>query len=264
MLPMSPHGSIHCPSLTAREREAQTSCPLRSFAFQFTCSENRGNRDLWAEPHSQQQRDPGPGPAEIKNRLIPGGTLMWFFKRSSLAIAHRPIIRSRVVGCFFSGIDKIAEDKIARWLKEGGEENLRRHRGKLQSDPHQHIARTLNLQEDYVHSKILADNKILPKSIELRLQLDKQWEELKADLQSSWNEAEKPELQSFLKDPVCLKFQDRMAALDQLAKRINNAIIEDSMRFHGRSPVRHAKGYKFEERVSEALELLLKSKGNSN
>ena len=191
-------------------------------------------------------------------------TMMCFVKRSYLAIPHHPIICSRVGGCFFSGIDKIAEDKIARWLKEGGEESLRQHRGKLQSDPHQHIARSLNLQEDYVHSKILADNKILPKSIELRLQLDTRWEELKADLQRTWEEAEKPELQSFLKDPMCLKFQDRMAALHQLAKRVNNAITEDSMLFRGRSPVRHAKGYNFEERVAEALELLLKPNRNNS
>lgn len=180
----------------------------------------------------------------------------WRFSISILDSFHHPNAArsSRLAVCRFSGIDKIAEDKIQRWLKEGGAQEIRRHQGKLSSDPHQHVARSLNLHDDYLHSKILADNKILPKSIELRQRLDKDWEVLRADIRRAWSRMDQPSLPDFLKDPSCLVFQERMNELHQLSKRVNSAIISDSMLFRGgRSPVRHARGYKFEERVAEVL-----------
>jgi hypothetical protein len=154
-----------------------------------------------------------------------------------------------------SAVDKIAEDKILRWLKEGGESDLRRHRGPLASDPHLHAARAGGVYDDYVHSKILADNKILPRSIELRQRLDKGWELLRVEIQRRWKSAGRPEIGVFLeRNEMCQSLRDQMEELDLLARSVNSAIIDDSIRFGGRSPVRHAKRFFFEDRVAEALE----------
>jgi hypothetical protein len=159
------------------------------------------------------------------------------------------------IRCLCSGIDKIAEDKIARWLKEGGASDLPHHRGPLASDPHLHAARITNLYDEYVHSKILADNRILPKSIELRKRLDKGWEDLRLEIQRRWTSAGRPEIAAFLeREDLCQSLRGRMHELDLLAKAVNGAVIEDSMRFGGRSPVRHARRFVFEDRVAEALQ----------
>jgi hypothetical protein len=160
---------------------------------------------------------------------------------------------SLVVRRSCSGIDKIAEDKILRWLKEGGEKELQRHRGRLKSDPHMQAARSMNVLDDYMHSKILADNRILPKSLELRLKLDKVWEKLKGEIWLNWKSAGEPDIKEFMRTDQVQPIRHRMEDLDALAKRVNNAIIEDSLLFRGRSPVRHAKGFILEDRIAEAL-----------
>jgi hypothetical protein len=153
----------------------------------------------------------------------------------------------------YSGIDKVAEDKIVRWLREGGEKDLQKHRSRLKSDPHMQAARSMNVLDDYMNSKILADNRILPKSIELRLKLDKEWAKLKDEIRLAWKSAGEPDITEFMLTNDIQPFQNRMKDLDALAKQVNNAIIEDSMLFRGRSPVRHAKGFILEDRVAEAL-----------
>jgi len=168
--------------------------------------------------------------------------------------------------CLLGAVDKIAERKIARWLQEGGDKELPAGK-RLSTDRHQHLSRSLGVYDDYIHSKILSDNNILPKSLELRLQLDKQWDILKRDIQAAYNQtslsssfsSQQPlSIEMFCKQSVCEPFHARMEALNKLAQRVNAAIIEDSMRFHGqRSPVRHAKPYFWDERVREALQPLL-------
>jgi hypothetical protein len=45
-----------------------------------------------------------------------------------------------------------------------------------------------------------------------------------------------------------------MTKLNAMAKRVNEAITDDSMRFNGRPPVPHARPYKLEESVKEAID----------
>ena len=49
------------------------------------------------------------------------------------------------------------------------------------------------------------------------------------------------------------QFGDEMDRLDRLAKSLNDAIISDSMRFNGKSPVKHARRFRFDDRLREAL-----------
>ena len=49
------------------------------------------------------------------------------------------------------------------------------------------------------------------------------------------------------------EYREAMAKLDEMAKRVNAAILEDSMRFNGRSPVAHARRYRLEERLKDAI-----------
>jgi hypothetical protein len=61
-------------------------------------------------------------------------------------------------------------------------------------------------------------------------------------------------IDDFIKSPdVRDKFEAAVKQLDLLAKKVNEAIISDSMRFNGRSPVQHARRFHFEERLREAL-----------
>lgn len=48
-------------------------------------------------------------------------------------------------------------------------------------------------------------------------------------------------------------FGEEINRLDKMARSLNDAIISDSMRFNGRSPVRHARRFKLEERLKEAI-----------
>jgi hypothetical protein len=85
------------------------------------------------------------------------------------------------------------------------------------------------------------------------LKLDKEWAKLKDEIRLVWKSAGEPDITEFMLTNDIQPFQNRMKDLDALAKQVNNAIIEDSMLFRGRSPVRHAKGFILEDRVAEAL-----------
>ena len=50
------------------------------------------------------------------------------------------------------------------------------------------------------------------------------------------------------------KYGKEIEKLDKMAKRVNSAILDDSMRFNGRAPVAHAKRFHLEERLTEAIE----------
>lgn len=179
---------------------------------------------------------------------------LWQF---STSVSPRMIVRS-----FVGGIDKIAEDKIARWLWEGGTLSSSKKGKPLPSDSHGHLSRSLGIFHDYVHSKILADNNIKPKSIELRLQLDQQWEHLQRQIQTAYQNSHVKSIQEFLNHESCQKFRPQLEQLNEMAQKVNSAIIEDSMQFNGRSPVRHAKKLEYEQRIQEAL--LQEIPGNIN
>lgn len=156
------------------------------------------------------------------------------------------------------GIDKVAENKIAEWLHNRGDESISAQKGKkLPSDRHKDLSRTLGVHHDYVHSKILADNNIKPESVERRLALDAAWKKLKEEIHAEYHDMDS-NTQTSVNDFVALqstrdRFEEEMKRLDQMAKRVNDSIISDSMRFNGRSPVRHAKRFNFEERIREAI-----------
>lgn len=164
----------------------------------------------------------------------------------------------------YMGIDKVAENKIAEWLHNRGDESIgSTKKGKeISSDRHRDLSRTLGVHNDYVHSKILADNNIKPESLERRLALDAAWEKLKGKIQLAYYQRKKNHDNTNTKitvDEFVLskstrdQFEDEIMKLDKLAKKVNDSIISDSMRFNGRSPVRHARRYSFEERVREAI-----------
>jgi len=79
-----------------------------------------------------------------------------------------------IVRTLASAIDKVAENQIAAWLRNKGDENLP-HGKKLTHDVHKAPAQSLGLENDHVHSKILADNNIRPESVQRRLDLDAAW-----------------------------------------------------------------------------------------
>jgi hypothetical protein len=186
----------------------------------------------------------------------------------------------------------VAENRINEWLRNGGDKNLSSDKEglKLQrSDDcrrHKTLTDSLGFSDDYVHSKILADNNIKPESIERRLALDRQWSKLQEEIRTTFyhhhhhhhhllsaatctNETEThmptsmpmpipiPMLMlidEFIKSPDARdKFEAAIKQLDLFAKKVNEAIISDSMRFNGRSPVQHARRFHFEEKLREAL-----------
>jgi len=158
----------------------------------------------------------------------------------------------------YNAIDKVAENKIAEWLHSKGDESIgsSKKNKKLTYDRHKDASRTLGVYHDYVHSKILADNNIKPESVERRQALDSAWEKLKREIRLSYlsqgNVAQvtPDEFVQSTKD----QYEDEMKRLDNMAKKVNDSIISDSMRFNGRSPVKYARRFSFEERVREAIE----------
>lgn len=151
-----------------------------------------------------------------------------------------------------SGVEDAAEAKIARWLKEGGADNLK---GKAYvPDRHKDAATALGKGMDYQHTKILADNNFLPQSVELRKELDTKWETLRQEIRESHSVVGRPSIQEFVHSPACEGYRQKIASLDAMAKKVNEAIISDSLRFNGLSPVKHAKRFEFKARVEEALE----------
>jgi hypothetical protein len=151
-----------------------------------------------------------------------------------------------------SGIDTIAENKIAEWLHNKGDQGLKK-KGMLPTDRHQHLSRTLGVQDDYIHSKILADNNIKPLSVQRRIELDSAWEKVKMDVRHEYEKSQLA-IDEFIEASTTKdRFQKDIDRLDRMAKACNDAIISDSMRFNGRSPVRHARRFTFEERLREAI-----------
>ncbi|KAG7349527.1 hypothetical protein IV203_012124 [Nitzschia inconspicua] len=152
-----------------------------------------------------------------------------------------------------SAIDKLAENQIAEWLRNKGDQALP-HGKKLTHDVHKAPAHSLGLQNDYVHSKILADNNIRPDSVQRRIDLDKSWHQC-ADMIREQFSKSGLSADDFISSSVMQEgFRDNFDKLNAMAKRVNDAIIDDSMRFGGRSPVRHARSFRWEERAREAIE----------
>lgn len=154
------------------------------------------------------------------------------------------------------GIDKVAENKIAEWLRSRGDEDAgSAGKGRrLPPDRHGELSRTLGVHRDYVHSKILADNNIRPESVERRLELDAAWEGLRGEMRRFYADGGYESIDEFAASRATRdRFEGEVQRLDKMARKVNDAIISDSLRFNGRSPVRHARRFRFEERVREAI-----------
>lgn len=166
---------------------------------------------------------------------------------------------------FASGADTMAENKIAEWLRKGGADNLKGKGEKLKIDLHQSIAHSMGLKNDYTHSKILKDNNFIPESIQRRSMLDESWSNLKGEIQTDYQRSSLT-VEEYTKQ--CRlghnKFRQRIEDLDKLAKKVNDAIISDSLRFNGRAPVKHARRFKLDERIKEGILDNLLSSGSQN
>ena len=150
---------------------------------------------------------------------------------------------------------QIAENQIAAWLQQGGAKNLPKGK-KLQGDRHQQVASALGVGNDYTHSKILSDNNIKPESIERRLEMDRQWEDLQQAIRQDFDKQRSSfaSISEYASSSHAKKlFAEAFAELDHKAKKVNDAIISDSLRFNGRSPVPHARRFRLEERIEETL-----------
>ncbi|CAB9523358.1 expressed unknown protein [Seminavis robusta] len=170
----------------------------------------------------------------------------------SAALTRRCCHRANVIRCF-SAIDKVAENKIAEWLHQRGDKMLE-HGKKLPSDIHKAPAYSLGLRDDYVHTKILADNNIRPESVQRRIDLDQAWKETSDKIRASFEKSGQSVAEFIRASTTKKEFQQDMDKLHHMAKRVNDAIIDDSLRFNGRSPVPHARRFHFEERIKEAIE----------
>eukprot|EP00977_Amphora_coffeiformis_P021775 scaffold9895_cov156-Amphora_coffeaeformis.AAC.1 len=153
----------------------------------------------------------------------------------------------------------MAENQIKAWQEKGGENSLQNKGKKLQSDQHMHVANALGVGHDYVHSKILADNNIKPESIQRRIDLDRNWQTLRGELQNAYHAANQKRTQlspaKFSHSQLArVMFETRMQELDEKAQKVNQAIISDSLRFNGRSPVPQSRRFRLQERILEALE----------
>merc|ERR1719183_341681 len=88
----------------------------------------------------------------------------------------------------FSGVGTMAENQIGEWLRRGGDDALQ-NKGKsldTEANRHKYAATTFGVGADYVQIKILADNNIKPPSIERRIELDKRWAKLKAEIRRAY------------------------------------------------------------------------------
>ena len=169
----------------------------------------------------------------------------------------QPSLAATIARPFASGIDKVAENKIAEWLHNRGDESLD-HGKEIPKDRHKTLAHSMGLANDYVHSKILADNNIRPESVQRRMDLDKAWDELATSIRSRYDDLRRSHNNMTKEEFVASastqeEYREAVAKLDEMAKRVNAAILEDSMRFNGRSPVAHARRYQLEERLMEAI-----------
>ena len=80
----------------------------------------------------------------------------------------------------------MVENQIAQWLQNGGEDNLQNKGQQIPVDRHRHVANSLGLSNDYIHSKILKDNNIKPESIQRRIDMDESWNELQHVIQQDY------------------------------------------------------------------------------
>lgn len=152
---------------------------------------------------------------------------------------------------------QIAENQIAAWLQQGGAKNLQNKGKKLERDKHRQVANALGVGDDYVHSKILSDNNFKPESIERRLEMDQKWEDLQQAIQEDYTENRSlfVSIQDYTKSSHAKGlFGEAIAELDAKAKKVNDAIISDSLRFNGRAPVPHARRFRLAERIEEAID----------
>jgi hypothetical protein len=155
---------------------------------------------------------------------------------------------------FFFAIDKIAENQIAEWLRRKDDQQLP-HGKKLAQDPHKTPAKSLELRNDYVHSKILADNNIRPESVQRRIDLDAAWEVCAREIRENYVQSGNCSVDEYVNS--CTKNKELQVAMEtsnRMAKRVNDAIIDDSIRFGGRSSVRHARSFLLDVRVREAID----------
>ena len=156
-----------------------------------------------------------------------------------------------------SGWDKMVENQINSWKRKGGQDASSHHGKRLPGDRNRHVANALGVGDDYVHSKILADNNIKPESIQRRLDLDQAWQNVQKKIRNVYNNQQEESLsvaEFAVSSLAAEQFTRDMQDLNRKAKRVNDAIISDSLRFNGRSPVPHAKGFDLQERILEALE----------
>jgi len=161
----------------------------------------------------------------------------------------------------------MAENQMRAWLRKGGDDALQNKGKSLDTEynRHKYAATSFGAGADYLQSKILADNNIKPPSIERRIELDECWEKLKIEIRKAYSKEYSKESSS-LSPPSAMEadefcdnestrelFGAKIEELNKRAKRVNDAIISDSMRFNGRSPVRHARPFHYRERITEAL-----------
>ena len=200
------------------------------------------------------------------------------------------LLATRVRRRCFGGVG-ISEDKIKAWLRQGGDQAIAsdQHGKPLRGDRHAGLASSLGLKDDYVHGKILKDNNILPKSVECRRRLDRAWAAVQQRIRSAAAEFDdRPTnktvagtesavtasakattsaaaaageearaaaaAEAFLRSAAVEAFRGDLERLDAMARETNDAILEDSLRFNGKSPVAHARRFSdWAGRIREAL-----------
>ena len=171
-----------------------------------------------------------------------------------LSIRPKHASRIKASRCF-SAIDTLFENQINAWIRNGGDKDLQNKGQPLTRDRHRHFANALGIGNEYIHSKILAANNIKPESIQRRLDMDKKWKELQGQIQQAYQKysSNAPEEEFATSKLAQELFDAPIQELDRQAKRVNDAIISDSMLFNGRSPVPHARPFRLRERILEAL-----------
>ena len=176
------------------------------------------------------------------------------------------------VGSTFSGqtesaIDQIAEKKMQAWLKSDDSKNLKGKGKPRRTDPHQAAAHQVGLDPATMKmTKIMADNKVLPASIQRKKDIVHEWENIiKINIQKDFELVEKENesindkekiFQMFIsKKDVLVKYRKQFEVLNKKVKRANNALISDSLLFSrgmhvANTPVR---AFVYEEKMREAV-----------
>lgn len=176
------------------------------------------------------------------------------------------------VGSTFSGqtesaIDQIAEKKMQAWLKSDDSKNLKGKGKPRRTDPHQAAAHQVGLDQATMKmTKIMADNKVLPASIQRKKDIAHEWENIiKINIQKDFELVEKENesindkekiFQIFIsKKDILVKYRKQFEVLNKKVKRANNALISDSLLFSrgmhvANTPVR---AFVYEEKMREAV-----------